>query len=73
MELIEITEKNRMTREQAAALLRQLADQLDRHNEVAFQRNGINLRTRVADEVTVELELEVESDGAKLEVEIEWS
>ncbi len=72
MDLIEITEKADMKREAAAELLRKVADQLERHNEVALHRNGITLHAKVADVVSVEIELEVESDESKLEIEIEW-
>ena len=72
MELIEIQESSVLKREAAAALLHRIADQLERHNEVAFDRRGITLRARVADQVSVDVELEVETDRSKLEIEIEW-
>ena len=72
MELIEIEEERRMQREEAAELLRQLADSLSRHNSVDVVRNGVKLNVKVADQVTVEFELEVESDKSSLEIEISW-
>jgi amphi-Trp domain-containing protein len=71
MDLLEHEEKRRMTREQAAALLRDLADQLARHNELAFQRGGMQYRVDVADEVEVEVEIEIGAENS-LEVEISW-
>ena len=59
MELVEIKQKERVQREQAAARLRELADQLSRHNEVEFERDGVTFKIRVPDEVELKIELEV--------------
>ncbi|MBN7797807.1 amphi-Trp domain-containing protein [Parahaliea mediterranea] len=72
MELLEITEKHTMRREQAADLLRELADALSRHNGVDFLREGKKLHIRVPDEVEVELEVEIESGESGIEIEINW-
>ncbi|MEP1472358.1 MAG: amphi-Trp domain-containing protein [Halieaceae bacterium] len=72
MDLLEISEKRSMSREDAAALLRSIADSLSRHNDVEFIRDGIKLRVDVADQVEVEVELEIESDESSLEIEINW-
>jgi amphi-Trp domain-containing protein len=72
MDLIEISEKRNMSREAAAKLLHKIADSLERHNELEFERNGIKLRVDVADQVEVEVELEIESDESSLEIEINW-
>ena len=54
MELFEHEEELRMTREQAAGRLRELADQLERHNEVKVSRDGLQVTVKVPDEVTFE-------------------
>ena len=72
MDLLELSEKKTMSREEAADLLRQLADSLARHNGVEFNHNGIKVQARVPDEVTVEVEFEAESDESSLEIEISW-
>ena len=72
MEILEISDKRNMSREQAAALLHQIADQLARHNEVSFTRKGMSLLINVPDQVEVEVEVEVESDKSSLEIEINW-
>ena len=72
MDLLDISEKRVMRREEAAELLRQLADSLARHNDVEFERNGKKIRVGVADRVEVEVELEVEDDESSLEIEISW-
>ena len=71
-ELLAIEEKATMRREEAAAVLRRLADQLARHNELEFTRDGLRYTADVADEVEVEVEIEITADGGELEVEISW-
>lgn len=70
--LIEISEESSRRREEAAQLLRDLADSLERHNEVEFTKGGIRHRVKVADQVQFELEIEVEDDHAEIEIEIRW-
>jgi amphi-Trp domain-containing protein len=72
MELLEIKQKERVSREEAARRLHELADSLARHNEVEFERGGVQFKLRVADEVDLELELEVEDTGTQLEIELSW-
>ena len=72
MDLMEISEKRRMKREEAAQLLRDLADSLARHNGVDFTREGIKIQVKVPDDVTVEFEVEVETGESSIEVEISW-
>lgn len=72
MELIEIESEQTMRREEAARVLRQLADSLARHNEVEFLREGLRFRVSVPDEVEVEFELEIEGDATSIEIEISW-
>ena len=70
--LIEISETSSRRREEAAQLLRDLADSLARHNEVAFIKGGIRHRVKVADQVEFEMEIEVDEDHAEIEIEIRW-
>lgn len=72
MDLLDIEDTRRLRREDAAAWLRQLADSLARHNEVEFVRDGLRFRVAVPDELEFEVELEVEDDGTKLEIELSW-
>ncbi|MCP3990646.1 MAG: amphi-Trp domain-containing protein [Actinomycetia bacterium] len=71
-ELIEIEEKHRLRREDAAAVLRRLADSLSRHNELEFGRGAVRVRVEVPDEVEIEVEIEADTEGGSLEVEISW-
>ena len=72
MELLEISEKQKMSREEAAKLLHAIADSLSRHNKLEFLQQGVNVRVEVAKQVEVEIELEVETDQCSLEIEINW-
>lgn len=71
MELIEHEKKERLTREQAAQRLRDLADQLSRHNAVSFLRGGKAVTVAVPDEVELTVEVEV-GEKSEIEVEISW-
>ena len=72
MDLLEIKEKKKMRREDAAQLLHSLADSLARQNAVDFLQEGIKVHIKVPDKVTVELEVEIESDESSIEIEISW-
>jgi amphi-Trp domain-containing protein len=72
MDLLEISQKERIGREAAAERLRELADMLARHNDVEFDRNGVHFKLHVPDEVQLKVELEVEDDGTELEIELSW-
>lgn len=72
MDLMEIEEKKKMGREEAAQLLHKLADSLARHNCVDFLQKGVKMNIKVPNEVTVELEVEIETDDSSIEIEISW-
>ena len=72
MDLLEIKEKRKMQREDAARLLNKLADSLARQNALDMVRNGKKIHIKVPDEVTVEFEVEIESDESSIEIEISW-
>ena len=72
MDILEVEQKERVTREEAAARLRRLADMLARHNDIEFDRGGMHIRIPVPDEVDLKIELEVESDERELEIELTW-
>jgi amphi-Trp domain-containing protein len=72
MDLMKITEKERLSREGAAARLHALADALARDNEVEFDRGGLRFKVHVPDEVDFKLEIEIEDDERELEVELTW-
>ena len=72
MDLIEITEKERLSREDAAARLHAIADMLARHNDVEFERGGTRFRVPVPDEVGFKLEIEIGDEERELEIELTW-
>ena len=72
MDLMEITEKERLSREDAAARLHALADALAKHNDIEFDRGGMHFKVHVPDEVDFKLEIEIEDDERELEIELKW-
>jgi amphi-Trp domain-containing protein len=72
MDLIEIEAKRRLSREEAAGWLRNLADSLSRHNDIEFEREGVRYEVAVPDELLMEIELEIGDDGTELEIEFHW-
>ena len=72
MDLIDFENEQTLSREDAAAKLRELADQLARHNQVSFRDKGLKTTVPVPDQVTMSIEVEVGSDGSEIEVEISW-
>lgn len=71
MELLEIDETQRMSREAAADKLRALADALSRNNSVEFEKGGHRITVKVPDEVELKIELEIGEDN-ELEIELTW-
>ncbi|MFE7223246.1 amphi-Trp domain-containing protein [Nocardioides sp. NPDC057577] len=72
MELMEVTERARLRREDAAARLRALADALASNNEVEFEKEGLRFKVRVPDEVDFKLEVEIGDDEREVEIELKW-
>ena len=73
MDLFDIADAQRMSREEAAARLRILADALAKNNSVEFDRAGRRITVRVPDQVTLKVEVELGDEGEnELEVELTW-
>lgn len=72
MDLFEIGETEHIRREEVAARLRALADALERHNSVEFERSGRRLTVQVPDAVDLKIEVEIGADGNELEIELTW-
>jgi amphi-Trp domain-containing protein len=72
MDIFEVEQKERLSREEVAARLRKLADMLARHNDIEFERGGMSFTVTVPDEVELKIELEIESDKRELEIELTW-
>ncbi|MFP5577143.1 MAG: amphi-Trp domain-containing protein [Acidimicrobiia bacterium] len=70
--MIEHESEQTLSREAAAERLRDIADQLSRHNEIAVDLDGLKTTVKVPNEVTFSLEVEVGDDGNEIEIEISW-
>lgn len=71
-ELIEVSETVQLGREAAADRLRAIADQLSRHNSLEFIQGGLKMTAKVPNEVEMEIEVEITTEGGGLEIEISW-
>ena len=72
MDIFEVEQKERLSREEAATRLRNLADMLARHNDIEFERGGMRFKVHVPDEIDLKLELEIGDDERELEIELTW-
>ena len=72
MDLLEISRKDRLRREEAARRLHEFADHLARHNDIEFERGGTRFKVHVPDEIAVKVELEIGDDGTEMEIELSW-
>ena len=72
MDLFEIDDTQRMSREDAAARLHALADVLARNNQVEFNRAGTRITVHVPDEVNLKIEVEIGDDEREVEIELTW-
>ncbi len=73
MDLFDIDDTARMSREEAAAKLHALADALAKNNSVEFQREGRTITVRVPAHVNLKVEVELGDEGeSELEIELTW-
>ena len=72
MDVMEVSEKATLSREEAAARLHALADALAQHNDIEFERGDLHFKVHVPDEVAYKLEIEIDDDERELEVELKW-
>ena len=72
MDVVEIEQKETVSRKEVAARLRRLAGMLAKGNNVKFEQGGMVMTVHVPDEVQLKVELEVETDERELEIELKW-
>jgi amphi-Trp domain-containing protein len=72
MEPIKIESKQTLSRKDVAAWLSALADQLAAGDEVELDRDGVQLKFGVPDELDLEVELELGDGKTELEIEMHW-
>jgi amphi-Trp domain-containing protein len=72
MELVELKEKGTLSREDAAARLHAIADELAANNDLVIERDGLRFVAHIPGQVNLKLEFEIEDDGSELEIELTW-
>ena len=72
MDILEIEQKETLSREEAAARLKRFAEMLSKNNDLEFERGGMQIKVHVPDEVRLKVELELETDERELEIELTW-
>jgi amphi-Trp domain-containing protein len=70
--LLESPRRSGLAARTPPARLHALADALVRHNDVEFERGGLQFKVHVPDEVEFKLEIEFEEDERELEIELKW-
>jgi amphi-Trp domain-containing protein len=69
---LELKEKSTMSREDAAAHLHAIADELASGNDIILERGQARFVAKVPDEVALKIEFEVEDDKTEFEIELTW-
>jgi len=69
---MELKNKTTLPREEAAARLRAIADELASGNDVVIEREDLRFVTHVPDRVNLKVEFEIDDDGTELEIELTW-
>ena len=72
MDLLEINETVRLTREEAAARIHALADAIASDNAVELRRDGLRFTVAVPKEVDLKVEVELSDDEHEIEIELTW-
>jgi amphi-Trp domain-containing protein len=72
VDLVELKEKTTLSREDAAARLRSIADELASGNGIVMERERLRFVAHVPDEVHLKVEFEIEEDGSEFEIELTW-
>ena len=72
MDLVELKEKTTISREEAAARMHAIADELASGNDIVLERDHLRFVARVPDEVHLKIEFEIEDDGTEFEIELTW-
>jgi amphi-Trp domain-containing protein len=72
VDLVELKEKTTLSREDAAARLHEIADELASGNDIVMERDRLRFVARVPDEVRLKIEFEVEDSESEFEIELTW-
>jgi amphi-Trp domain-containing protein len=72
VDLVELKETATLSREDAAARLHGIADELASGNGIVMERDRLRFVARVPDQIRLKVEFEVEDDGSEFEIELTW-
>ena len=72
MQLMELKEKTTLSREEAAARLHAIADELASGNDVVIERDNLRFVAHVPSQIELKVEFEIGDDGTELEIELTW-
>ncbi len=72
MDIAKLKDKRTMRREDAAARLHEIADELASGNDVIMERDGMRFVVKVPDEIQMKIEVEIEDDEREFEIELTW-
>jgi amphi-Trp domain-containing protein len=72
MDILKMTDKQTVRREDAARRLHEIADELAAGNGFRVQRGDLTVDVTVPDTITMKIEVEIESDEREIEIEITW-
>jgi len=72
MDVVEIEQKETVSRKEVVTRLRRLATMLAKGNDVKFELGGTVMKVHIPDEVQLKVELEVETGERELEIELKW-
>jgi amphi-Trp domain-containing protein len=72
MDIVEIEQKETLSRKEVATRLRRLATMLAKGNELKFEQGGVAMSLYIPDEVQLKVEIEAATDERELEIELKW-
>jgi amphi-Trp domain-containing protein len=72
-DMLELKQRQELSREEAAARLRAIADELSSGNDVVFESDGMRIVGMVPDDVRLKLEFEIGGDETEFEIELTWA
>jgi amphi-Trp domain-containing protein len=72
MDILKMTDKQTVGREEAARRLHEIADELASGNGFRVQRGDVTVDIAVPDTISMKIKVEIESDEREIEIEITW-
>jgi len=72
VKLMELKDKTTLSREEAAARLHAIADELASGNDVVIEREDMRFVAHVPDRVNLKVEFETGDDGTDLVIDLSW-